>query len=137
MKKGMSLGKMLAIKLGLQPETRPGKIEWPMNEKAIAEQARHSAVLDPLVEQGHLLQTRLKAVEAAIEAEQAEWRANMVAAHPEMKDYSFSIDEEKMVMRVDYREGEKLLPGDSYADVEESDLPKPPEWVEGLKKTLQ
>ena len=39
-----SLGKMLAERLGITRDTRPGRIMWPMNAQAKAEQERHSAV---------------------------------------------------------------------------------------------
>lgn len=131
-----SLGKMLAERLGITRDTRPGRIMWPMNAQAKAEQERHSAVLNPLVRQLATLQVKVKLIEATIEAEQVEWRGNMIDAHPEMADYSFSIDDKKWVMRVDYHEGETLLPGDSYAD-EEGEGPTPPAWVDEVMQTVQ
>lgn len=119
-------------------ETRPGKLWIKMSAEAIAEQKRHSAALDPLLRDCEVLEAKLKAVQAAIEAEQMQWRNAMVRFHPELKDYSFAIDDTNWVMRVDYREGDALLPGDSYGDQgEEEEQATPPEWVAELLKGIQ
>ena len=109
-----------------------GTVLYPLNEQAMAEQHRHERVINELNPKLRIALLAVSMLKRAILKENVQWRENMIKAHPEFSDYSFTVVGFDKA-RVNYRKGQPLMPGDRLAPADLNK--KPPAWVDEMMQS--